>query len=269
MICVTSVNLIIVNKIKKRVGHLPSPASPKLALFSRQHPSQRPNASLQPVASTDTRQALHRRVSRTDLDFEQALRQEGTFVFKEGIDVNSLGVDNSPANRSMASPASRGIARVALQPATPTIVPPTPSPGPSGSSSVAPTAHAAAPSPASSSYDLAADADEAERQMHRRSIYRSPGTSSSPDLATLLRRARERGGAVAGGKKEKEREKERRREREPPGGYEQQTLRQSTGTYSSATLVAAPTAFGERAREEQGAERPKEGTVKVRALRCF
>ena len=107
--------------------------------------------------------------------------------------------------------------------------------------------------------------------MHRRSIYRSPGTSSSPDLATLLRRARERGGAVvAGGKKDKERRRER--EQPPPpvpppppphGGYEQQTLRQPTGTYSSATLVAAPTAFGERPREEQGEGRLKEGTVKV------
>ena len=176
----------------------------------------------------------------------------------------------------MASPAtsSRGIARVALQPATPTVVPPTPSPGPSTSTAAAhatTTASAAAPSPASSSYDLAADAEEAERQMHRRSIYRSPGTSSSPDLATLLRRARERGGAVvAGGKKDKERRRER--EQPPPpvpppppphGGYEQQTLRQPTGTYSSATLVAAPTAFGERPREEQGEGRLKEGTVKV------
>jgi hypothetical protein len=38
--------------------------------------------------------------------------------------------------------------------------------------------------------------EDAERYPNRRSIYRSPGTSSSPDLATLVRKAKERGGAI-------------------------------------------------------------------------
>lgn len=33
-------------------------------------------------------------------------------------------------------------------------------------------------------------------QTRRRSLYRAPGTSSSPDLATLVRKAKERGGVV-------------------------------------------------------------------------
>lgn len=190
---------------------------------------------------------LNRRVSRTDLDFEQALRAEGTVVLKEGIDVNTLGVAESPAplNRSYSSthyhtpngtPVNRSISRVILQPPTPIVVPPTPSPAVnvspmSGSRSTGMNgglvgniiSKAAAPSPSSSSQDLGGDAtttstcDEAaaERmQTNRRSIYRSPGTSSSPDLATLLRKARERGGTSAPvgalGRKDK------RREEQPP-----------------------------------------------------
>ena len=71
------------------------------------------------------------------------------------------------------------------QPATPVIVPPTPSP--SGPVSVRPA------EPSSSTQDVFYDAEDADLQMKRRSLYRSPGTSSSPDLATLLRKAKERG----------------------------------------------------------------------------
>ncbi|KAF8973305.1 hypothetical protein BDZ97DRAFT_1752291 [Flammula alnicola] len=87
------------------------------------------------------------------------------------------------------------------------------------------------PSPASSSHDLVTDVEEAERQTNRRSMYRSPGTSSSPDLATLLRKAKERGGAMVG------------------AGVGVGTLRQqpaSSHSYSSATLVASSSSFGER-----------------------
>lgn len=48
-------------------------------------------------------------------------------------------------------------------------------------------------------------------QTKRRSLYRSPGTSSSPDLATLLRKAKERGGAVGAHHK-----KDKRPEPPPP-----------------------------------------------------
>lgn len=54
------------------------------------------NINLQPIGSgglgrRDER-ALGHRISRTDLDFEQALRGEGTVVLREGVDMNSLGV---------------------------------------------------------------------------------------------------------------------------------------------------------------------------------
>lgn len=179
---------------------------------------------------------LNRRVSRTDLDFEQALRAEGTVVLKEGIDVDTLGVVGSPAsvNRSysssqyhtpISSPVNRSISRVTLQPPTPVVVPPSPSsavnaslsPMSGGSSStnsgggsrgasMSLGLKAAAPSPSSSSQELGdattttSTSDEAaSERMHtnRRSMYRAPGTSSSPDLATLLKKAKERGGSGA------------------------------------------------------------------------
>lgn len=155
---------------------------------------------------------LHRRVSRTDLDFEQALRAEGTVMLKEGLDVNSLGADTSPSpvNRSFSmgspDPPLRSTPR-SMQPSTPTVVPPTPTPvaGPSSGKLFV------SSSPASSSHDVFYDPEDTERQINRRSMYRSPGTSSSPDLATLLRKAKERGGVVG-----TQHIKETRRESPPP-----------------------------------------------------
>jgi PH/SEC7 domain-containing protein len=147
-------------------------------------------AGLQPVASSDIGQTLSRRLSRTDLDFEQALRTGGTVLLKEGVDVNSLGVDASPSpmKHNFGSPSPPPKEFKWMQPATPVVVPPTPSP--SGPGSVRP----AEPSPASSSIqDVFYNPDDADMQSKRRSLYRSPGTSSSPDLATLLRKAKERG----------------------------------------------------------------------------
>ncbi|KAF8161062.1 hypothetical protein B0H34DRAFT_673104 [Crassisporium funariophilum] len=225
-------------------------------------------SGLQPVASDDmaNNRQIHRRVSRTDLDFEQALRQEGTVVLREGVDVNTLGVDMSPSpmNRSFGSsltttPVARTISRIALQPSTPMVVPPTPSPAPgvaSGSTTTAMTrltanavssaSASAGHSPSSSNHDFFNDPEDAERQTNRRSMYRSPGTSSSPDLATLLRKAKERGGAVVGGGGGQHR-KEKRRE-EPPPPLPDVGTRQGTGgtSYSSATLVASPSSFSSR-----------------------
>ncbi|GLB37099.1 putative pleckstrin homology domain containing protein [Lyophyllum shimeji] len=158
-------------------------------------------SGLQPVASKDVNgnRQIQRRVSRTDLDFEQALRAEGTVMLKEGLDVNSLGVDTSPApmNASFGSPSpSRQITPRTRQPSTPTVVPPTPSPAPGPSSS----RNGGTSSQSSSSHDVFYDAEDSattERQTNRRSMYRSPGTSSSPDLATLLRKAKEKGGVVS------------------------------------------------------------------------
>lgn len=159
---------------------------------------------LQPARST----ASDRRVSRTDMDFEQALRAEGTVRLAE-LDVNSLGVDTSPlpTPRDFASPTppSKETRTPRHQPPTPVIVPPTPSPGPSQS------ARMGAVSPASSSNDVFYDAEDTDIQTKRRSMYRSPGTSSSPDLATLLRKAKERGGTIGTQYK-----KEKRPEQPPP-----------------------------------------------------
>ena len=174
-----------------------------LASFFRQHSPRSPvppssfPSGLQPVASNDINGPAGRRSSRTDLDFEQALRAGGTVVLREGLDVDKLGVgDNSNASISFSSspspPQQRGY--LGLQPATPIIVPPTPSPGNSAARpGLAPSSNLTSPSSSTSEvfYDAPEDIDY---QTRRRSMYRSPGTASSPDLATLLRKAKERGG---------------------------------------------------------------------------
>ena len=213
----------------------PSPRSPV-------PPSSFPSG-LQPVGSNDVNGGgLHRRVSRTDLDFEQALRGEGTVVIREGLDVDSLGLDVIPHSASSAggspysSPPTSPPPRtpyMSFQPPTPTIVPPTPSPQQqqhhhshrnhhahnnhstttsannnnnhtnhnqtnhtshnnvnrvNGSSS----SSTRGQSSVSSGSDIFYDAEDSELQTKRRSMYRSPGTASSPDLATLLRKAKSR-----------------------------------------------------------------------------
>ncbi|KDR75929.1 hypothetical protein GALMADRAFT_515159 [Galerina marginata CBS 339.88] len=105
------------------------------------------------------------------------------------------------------------------------------------------------PSPASSSHDLVTDVEEAERQTNRRSMYRSPGTSSSPDLATLLRKAKERGGALG---VQSKKDSKRRDDREPPPPLPGQPT--SSHSYSSATLVASPSSFSSRHEEGNPAE---------------
>ena len=89
-----------------------------MSVVSRAYPS-----GLQPVVSTanniNGNMQIHRRVSRTDLDSEQALQAEGTSVLIEGIDMNTLGVDDSESpSSSSATPFNRAISRIALQPWT-------------------------------------------------------------------------------------------------------------------------------------------------------
>ncbi|KAG6876562.1 hypothetical protein C0992_012409 [Termitomyces sp. T32_za158] len=172
------------------------------AARSPQPPSAFTNG-LEPVASKDIsgNKPLNRRASRTDLDFERALLGNGTVLLKEGVDVSSLGVDTA-MNASVASPTPplQNTPRK-QQPATPTVVPPTPASLPVPSS----TQNGGPSSQPSSSQDMYYDAEDTttattERQTNRRSMYRSPGTSSSPDLATLLRRAK--GGVDTQHKKE-------------------------------------------------------------------
>ena len=140
---------------------------------------------------------MNRRVSRTDLDFEQALRAEGTVVLKESLDVDTLGVldtSNTSLGSSLSPFASPEPLSKTTQPATPTVVPPTPSPSssraavPSSSSSLAPSRDS---SSSYSSREIFYDAQEdTDLQTKRRSMYRSPGSASSPDLATLLRKSK-------------------------------------------------------------------------------
>ncbi|TBU55815.1 hypothetical protein BD310DRAFT_824986 [Dichomitus squalens] len=187
--------------------------SSTLASFFRQHSPRSPvppssfPSGLQPIASKDANGPAGRRTSRTDLDFEQALRAGGTVLLKEGPDVDKLGVgDSSNASISLSSspspPQQRGY--LGLQPATPIIVPPTPSPGNSAARSGLVTAtDLTSPSSSSSTSEVFYDAPEdIDYQTRRRSMYRSPGTASSPDLATLLRKAKERGSGAGGSHKD-------------------------------------------------------------------
>ncbi|KAI0695520.1 hypothetical protein BC835DRAFT_1273155, partial [Cytidiella melzeri] len=151
---------------------------------------------LRPVDSKDVNGTLHRRVSRTDLDFEQALRGEGTVVIKESLDVDTLGVfDTTNTSISSLSPFSSPspapkTPHTGFQPATPTIVPPTPSPSSrtAANASLAPTRSSTS---SSSGREVFYDAQQdTDLQTKRRSMYRAHGTASSPDLATLLRKSR-------------------------------------------------------------------------------
>lgn len=121
-----------------------------------------------------------RRVSRTDADFERALLTSETVHLHEGYDVSELGTPD------FASPPRRP-SRTKGTPATPTVLPPTPRSG---------AQHQQDPAfslpPGAGTYDP----DDIDIQVKRRSMFRSPGTASSPDLATLVRRARDRGGVV-------------------------------------------------------------------------
>jgi len=139
-----------------------------LSSRQRQNPQQRSPApptafpvGLQPVGSEDApTRKLSKRGSRSQLDFEEALQSGGTVQIKEGLDINMLG------NISIGSPtpteSSRSPRLPSNQPRTPTVLPPTP--------------------------DVSMELDP----VNRRSMYRSPGTASSPDLATLLRKQKEK-----------------------------------------------------------------------------
>lgn len=82
-----------------------------------------------------------------------------------------------------------------VQPSTPTVIPATPTPNRNTNASrdIRPSSPSAG-----SSNDIFYDAEEHERDQNskRRSMYRSPGTASSPDLATLVRKAKQRGGVL-------------------------------------------------------------------------
>jgi len=178
-------------------------------------PSSFPSVLQQPNASRNDRtwnraESNTRWTSRTNMNFEQALQAEGTVVIKEGIDFDSLGEgeDLTPSPKLLSStplsPLSPPSVRSSSRPQSPIqqvdtslniMSPPTPTQF--KSSLTSPTSRPAAPasvstSASSSSNDLFYDAEDPDYQTKRRSMYRSQGTASSPDLATLVRKAKQR-----------------------------------------------------------------------------
>jgi hypothetical protein len=150
-----------------------------------------------------------RRGPRVDMNFEQALKAGGTMVIKEGIDVDSLGeLEDSPvtvklqtcsssstSSSSTLSPPTSSRPQSVIQPAVNPAMSSSASTQLKGSlpsSSCRPPASVST-SASSSSNDLFYDAEDPEYQTRRRSMYRSQGTASSPDLATLVRKAKQRG----------------------------------------------------------------------------
>ena len=149
-----------------------------------------------------------RRSSRNDMSFEQVLEAGETMVIKEGIDFDSLGEDSAPSLKYLSSssplsppPSSSSRPQSMLPPraknsnslASPTLRP---------TASIS-----ASTSASSSSNDLFYDAEDPDYQTKRRSMYRSQGTASSPDLATLVRKAKQRASILpAGNNKDKRHE---------------------------------------------------------------
>ncbi|KAH9083422.1 hypothetical protein EDB83DRAFT_2213073 [Lactarius deliciosus] len=146
-----------------------------------------------------------RRTSRVDMNFEQALQASGTVVIKEGIDVDTLGQDLTPLS---SPPTSSSRPHSMIQSTTtPVVAPPS-----SAQFKTSPTSRppaSASTSASSSSNDLFYDAEDPDYQSRRRSLYRSQGTASSPDLATLVRKAKQRGSILPTGR-------DRRQEPAPP-----------------------------------------------------
>ena len=173
--------------VATRASMFRSPASSPRSLVP---PSSFPSG-LHPNASRGDRNgnradANMRRTSRIDMSFEQALEGGETVVIKEGIDVDSLGVDSAPSPSLKygppLSPPPRPQSMVLSQPKN-SLPSPTTRP---------PASISASTSASSSSNDLFYDAEDPDYQTKRRSMYRSQGTASSPDLATLVRKAKQR-----------------------------------------------------------------------------
>lgn len=204
-------------------------------------PSAFPGSALSPgvgpsdLSSSNGSRTLRNRISRTDLDFEQALKANVTMRISDGVDINDLGKDASltlsPAtHRAFLSPSPSPInpsssttsttTGGAPAPATPTVVPPTPPQF--DNSSAGRTRQRQQPQPSklparAGSPSLARDDNpfmdaSTPDRVNRRSMYRSPGTSSSPDLATLLKKAKREGTEL----KNSSHYKEKRREEPPP-----------------------------------------------------
>lgn len=181
--------------------HPPPPAPPpNLAPAShstRSHGAPPPSSFPSHLQTTSSSDRRANRISRTELDFEEALRAGDTFVLKEGPDLSTLGADSTSHKVDiLAAPTPppterrRGGTqppRIGLTPSTPRGVPPSAAVGDgSGRQRMAPAASTPSvpvtPTPADPQWD-----------PKRRSMYRGVGTASSPDLATLVKKQREKG----------------------------------------------------------------------------
>ena len=131
------------------------------------------------------------------------MTSDGTVHITPSVDESKLGVVTPQSKRRLPGDASfaddsidislttsRNQPQLTLQPATPKVVPPTPEMNPVSST----------PPVNFQSSDTSDFSDDVETDPKRRSLLRSPGTSSSPDLATLVRKAKERGGIVGADK---------------------------------------------------------------------
>ena len=105
---------------------------------------------------------------------------------------------------------------------------------------------------------------------NRRSLYRSPGTSSSPDLATLLRKAKEKGDTAGIQKLRKEHPHSGRAKQEvPPMPERESRPRSSTTSGPSSSTPSSPATVKTVGRMDAtlGIKGGKESGTKVRFLR--
>lgn len=157
---------------QQRSQHQPPPSS-----FKRAGPSL--------AAAVSSADRSQRRASRTPDDFEAALRGEDTMVLQEGRDMRTLGVQDTPQGRAR----SGSVASLRAQPppsrtSTDTI--------PGRRQTVSTPKHAPHPTPATPVViPPTPNAAPDDTDARRRSMYRAAGTASSPDLATLVRKARD------------------------------------------------------------------------------
>jgi hypothetical protein len=206
-----------------------------------------------------------RRTSRVDMNFEQALQAGGTVVIKEGIDVDALGEDLTPPANVTFSPPTTSSSRphsMIQSTATPNVAFTT-----STQFKTSPTSPASrhpasgSTSASSSSNDLFYDAEDPEYQTRRRSMYRSQGTASSPDLATLVRKAKQRGSILPTGK-------DRRQETAPPlppGPHAPSDLPRPRNTSASSSgypvpIVSPPPMLKGRLQKSRQSSGPSSGS---------
>ncbi|KAG8952930.1 hypothetical protein FRC04_003381 [Tulasnella sp. 424] len=245
-----------------------APNAPPSA-YSRRATTSYGSTPLNPTAA----EKASRRTSRIDMDFEQALKAGGTVVLEEGRRLESLGLtsSSSPLGNGGESSTGRSSSRpgsssARQQPATPTIVPPTPestlqrvSPAEkqrnaAGEKSRLPvqsetpqsttttTTAAKAGGPLASSPTIIGgvpfqDSTGNEVQSKRRSLFRTSGTASSPDLAALMRKGKERGGGVGGVEQSSSNGSARTT-------YQQQQQYQDSATQNSSNHLSPPVVIG-------------------------